>query len=137
MPTTVDQTTPALNRFSRTPKVKVGATIATTGIATVASGALDPYQNGDICRVVDAVDGTKYTGQMTAPVDALYSIVKLSATTCQLVRLDTGAAAAASLAVSAGAALQFGDMQTTLGNLAKNIVPAGSVAGGAWGGPLD
>ena len=137
MPQTIDQTTPALNRFSRTPKVKVGATISTAGVATVASGALDPYQNGDICTVVDAVDGTKYTGQMTAPVDAQYSIIKLSATTCQLVRLDTGANAAASVAVSAGAALQFGGVVPGLGQLSRNIVPAGSVAGGAFGGPLD
>jgi hypothetical protein len=86
---------------------------------------------------VDAVDGTKYTGQMTAPVDALYSIAKLSATTAQLTRVDTGAAAAASVAVSAGAALQFGDLATQNGNLSRNIVPAGSVAGGAFGGPLD
>ena len=137
MPQMVDQTTPALNRYSRTPKVKVGATISTTGVATVASGALDPYQNGDVCSVVDAVDGTKYTGQMTAPVDALYSIAKLSATTAQLTRLDTGAAAAASLAVSAGAALQFGGVTPGLGQLTRNIVPMGSVAGGSFGGPLD
>lgn len=129
--------TPALNRFSRTPKVKIGATVATTGIATVASGALDSYQNGDLCRVVDAADGTKYTGQMTAPVDALYSIGKLSATTAQLIRQDTGLAAAASVAVSAGAALQFGDLPTSQGILSKNIVAAGSVAGGGFGGPLD
>jgi hypothetical protein len=137
MPNMVDQQSPSFNRFSRTPKVKIGATISTAGVATVASGALDPYQNGDICRVVDAVDGTKYTGQMTAPVDALYSIAKLSATTAQLTRVDTGAAAAASVAVSAGAALQFGDLATQNGNLSRNIVPAGSVAGGAFGGPLD
>jgi hypothetical protein len=129
--------TPALNRFSRTPKVKIAATIATTGIATVAANALDPYQNGDICRVVDAVDGTKYTGQMTAPVDALYYIGKLSSTTAQLYRQDTGAAAAASVAVSAGAALQFGDFPVANGVLSRNIIPAGSVTGGAFGGPLD
>jgi hypothetical protein len=132
-----DQSSPAFNRFSRTPKVKIGATISTGGVATVAANALDPYQNGDICRVVDAVDGTKYTGQMTAPVDALYFITKLSSTTAQLSRVDTGAAAAASVAVSAGGALQFGDLATQNGNLSRNIVPMGSVAGGSFGGPLD
>jgi hypothetical protein len=96
MPNMIDQSSPAFNRFSRTPKVKIGATISTGGVATVAANALDPYQNGDICRVVDAVDGTKYTGQMTAPVDALYFITKLSSTTAQLSRVDTGAAAAVS-----------------------------------------
>lgn len=128
---------PAGNRFSRTPKVKIGATISTAGVATVAANALDPYQNGDICRVVDAADGTKYTGQMTAPVDALYFIAKISATTAQLVRLDTFVNAVAGVAVSAGAALQFGDLATQNGQLSRNIVPAGSVAGGAFGGPLD
>jgi hypothetical protein len=128
---------PALNRFSRTPKVKIAATVSTAGVATVAANALDPYQNGDICRVVDAVDGTKYTGQMTAPVDALYYIAKISATTAQLVRQDTNANAAASVAVSAGAAIQFGDLVTQNGQLSRNIIPAGSVSGGAFGGPLD
>lgn len=128
---------PAGNRFSRTPKVKIAATIATTGIATVASGALDGFQNGDYCRVVDAVDGTKYTGQMTAPVDAIYYIAKISATTAQLVRQDTNVNAVAGVAVSAGGAIQFGDLPVAQGILAKNIIAAGSVAGGAFGGPLD
>lgn len=132
-----EATSPAFNRFSRTPKVKIAATISTGGLATFASGALDPFQNGDLCRVVDAVDGTKYTGQVTAPVDEVFYISKQSATTAQLYRLSTNGLAAASVAVTAGGALQFGDLPVSQGILSKNIVPAGSVAGGAFGGPLD
>jgi hypothetical protein len=117
--------------------VKIAATVSTGGVATVASGALDPYQNGDLCLLVDAADGTKYTGQSNAAVDAVLRINKLTATTAQLIVDSTGTNLAPTVAVSAGAALQFGSFPTSQGVLSKNIVPAGSVAGGAFGGPLD
>lgn len=134
----VEARSPALNRRSRTPAVKVGATVATTGIATVASGALDPYQTGDICTITDAAVGTKYTGQSNAAVDALLYIQKLTATTAQLFtdQLLT-VKLAPSVAISAGAALQFGDPTSDVTGLSRNIVPGGSVAGGGFAGPLD
>lgn len=135
MPLAPDPTSPARLRFSRTPKALVAATVAVTGIATVASGALDKYQTGDLCLIVDAVPGTKYTGQANVQVDTLYYIVKISATTAQLVIADTNVAAVPSVAISAGAALQFGGLGTEIKS--SNIVAAGSVAGGGFGGPLD
>jgi hypothetical protein len=137
MPLSPDPTSPAALRYSRTPKTLVGATVATTGIATVASGALDKYQTGDLCIITDAAVGTKYTGQANVAPDTVYRIVKLSATTAQLVINDTGVAAAPSVAISAGAALQFGSLPPAQGVLSSNIVAAGSTAGGAFGGPLD
>ena len=137
MPYPPDPTSPAALRYSRTPKTLIAATVATTGIATVASGALDKYQTGDLCTIVDAVPGTKYTGQANVQVDTVYKITKLSATTAQLTIADTGVAAAPSLAISAGAALQFGSLPTAQGILSSNIVPAGSTAGGGFGTPLD
>jgi hypothetical protein len=135
---------PALNRRSRTPAAKVGATIATTGVVTVASGALDPYQNGDLAQVVEAVDGVAITGGTTGTTplkrNALYAIQKLSATTCALYEGSLAGTLVSNLgvALSAGGALQFGDPELPLatGNV-RNILPAGSVAGGAFGGPLD
>jgi hypothetical protein len=135
MPVSPDPSGPARLRYSRTPKVSIAATVATTGIATVASGALDKYQSGDLCLLVDAAVGTKYTGQSNAAVDELLQIQKLSATTAQLVIASTGVALAPSVAISAGAALQFGGLGTEI--KAPNIVASGSVAGGGFGTPLD
>lgn len=133
---------PALNRFSRTPAAKVAATIATTGVVTVASGALDPYQNGDLCLLVEAVDGTAMTGGTTGTTPLrkgvqLYSIQKLSATTCLLYEDGPAGTLISNLgvALTAGGALQFGDRYNV--DKVRNIVPSGSVAGGGFGGPLD
>lgn len=137
---------PALNRRSRNPVSKVAATIATTGVVTVASGALDPYQNGDLCQVVEAVDGVAVTGGTTGttPIkrNALYAIQKLTATTCALYEGSLAGTLVSNLgvALSGGGALQFGDPDFSAANLAGgrgNIIPAGSVAGGGFGGPLD
>lgn len=134
----VEARTPALNRRSRTPAKRISATVATTGIATVASGALDPFQTGDICILTDAVVGTKYTGQVNVTPEALLYIQKLSATTAQLyVDQALTTKLAPSVAVSAGAVLQFGDPTSDVTGLAANIVPSGSVAGGGFGGPFD
>jgi hypothetical protein len=135
----VESRSPALNRRSRTPAKKVAATVATTGIATVASGALDAYQTGDACLIVDAVVGTKYTGQSNVGVDTLCYIQKQSATTAQLYS-DAALATklAPSVAISAGAALQFGDPNSDAAGVGvSNIVSSGSVAGGGFGGPFD
>lgn len=134
----VDSTSPAQNRFTRTPKVKIAATVATTGIATVAANALDGFQNGDLCRLVDAVAGTALTGGTggsNVARDDVLSIGKLSSTTAQLYLNNSPITLG--VAVSAGGALQFGDLPTSLGIASKNIVASGSVAGGAFGGPLD
>lgn len=133
---------PALNRRSRTPAAKVAATIATTGVVTVASGALDPYQNGDLCQVVEAADGTAITGGTggTTPLkrNAVYAINKLTATTAQLYEGSLAGTLVSNVgvALSAGGALLFGDPEFATGGL-RNIVPGGSVAGGGFAGPLD
>lgn len=143
MPAMIRQDSPAANRFSRTPaSEKVAATIATTGVVTFASGALDKYQTGDLCLVVEAVPGTAITGGTggTTPLDrtSLYAIQKLTATTALLYKGSIYGAQVTNLgvAISAGGALQFGDpLNSDL--IAKNIVPMGSVAGGSQAGPTD
>lgn len=133
---------PALNRRSRTPATKVAATIATTGVVTVASGALDPYQNGDLCQVVENVDGVALTGGTggTTPLkrNAFYAIQKLTATTCVLYEGSLQGTLVSNLgvALSANGALLFGDPEFVTGGQ-KNILSAGSVAAGSTGGPLD
>lgn len=143
MPAMIRQDSPAANRFSRTPAAKrVAATIATTGVVTVASGALDPYQNGDLCLVAEAAAGTAITGGTggTTPLDrtSLYAIQKLTATTAILFKGSIQGAQVTNLgvAISAGAVLQFGDPLNT-DFVQPNIVPMASVAGGAQAGPLD
>lgn len=132
---------PAQNRRSRTPAAKVAVTIATSGVATVASGALDPYQDGDLCQVVETADGTAVTGGTggTTPIKrgSVYAIQKLSATTCALYEGSLAGTKMSNLgvAVTANASLLFGSSENN--DLARNIVPAGSVAGGGYGGPLD
>lgn len=134
-----DSSSPAKSRHSRTPKVKVGATISTAGVATVASGALDQYQVGDYCTLVQATAGTAITGgtggSNIQPGDTLLRVgPKISATTWQLL-LEDLTNLALGVAVSAGGALQFGAADTSVKT--RNIVPAGSVAGGAFGTILD
>lgn len=143
MPAAIRQDTPAANRFSRTPAAKrVAATIATTGLATVAAGALDPYQTGDLCLIVEAVAGAAVTGGTggTTPIDrnSLYAIEKVSSTTARLYKGSIQGALVSNLAVAitAGAALQFGDPLNT-DFVERNIVPMASVAGGSQAGPLD
>lgn len=143
MPAAIRQDSPAANRFSRTPASRrVAATIATTGVVTVAAGALDPFQNGDLCLIVEAVPGTAITGGTggTTPIDrtSLYAINKLSSTTAQLYKTNLQGALVSNLgvALSAGAALQFGDPLNT-DFVERNIVPMGSVLGGSAAGPLD
>jgi hypothetical protein len=133
----------ARSRRSRTPATKVAATIATTGVVTVAAGALNPYQDGDLCQVVEAADGTAITGGTggTTPLkrNALYAIRKTSSTTCVLSEGGFGGTLVSNIgvALSAGGALLFGDPDTNISQLSPNIVPAGSTAGGGFGGPLD
>jgi hypothetical protein len=143
MPAAPRQDSPAANRFSRSPaSEKVAVTIATTGLATVASGALDKYQTGDLCLLVETAPGTAVTGGTggTTPLDrtSLYAIEKVSATTARLYKGSLQGTLVSNLgvALSAGASLQFGDpLNSDL--IAKNIVPMGSVAGGSAAGPLD
>lgn len=142
MPIAADQSTPAGNRASRAPRTTIAATIATTGVVTVASGALDGLQNGDIVTLVEAAPGTAWTGGTggTTPANReqdLY-LEKLSATTCQLhVGSPAGAVVAPGVALSAGGALRYGKLDAGQGILAPNIVAAGSARGGAFGTPLD
>lgn len=147
MPVPVDQTTPAGNRQSRTPPQKVAVTVATTGLATVASGALDGFQTGDLCYIVEAADGTAITGGTggTTPIqrNQVYAIEKVSATTARLYLGGLTGTLVSNLgvAISAGASLLFGDPLnppvTNVGTGKSNIIPMGSVAGGNAAGPLD
>lgn len=142
MPFMVDQSSPAQNRASRAPRQTIAATIATTGVVTVAAGALDGLQNGDVVTLVEAAPGTAWTGGTggTNPLnrESDYVLEKLSATTAQLhVGSPSGAVAAPAVALTAGAALRYGKMDASQGVLSSNIIPAGSARGGAFGGPLD
>lgn len=143
MPTfATDMGSPAANRASRTPRTTIAATVATTGVVTVASGALDGLQNGDIVQLVEAAPGTAWTGGTagTTPLnrESDYYLEKLSATTAQLhVGSPAGAIAAPAVALSAGGALRYGKLDAAQGVLSSNIVAAGSARGGAFGTPLD
>jgi len=142
MPSPSDPSSPAALRYSRTPKTKVTVTsISATGLVTHASGALDRWQNGDLCTVQEAAAGTPLStaAPLAASVgglDTLFYISKVSATTTQLKRVDTNASpTVAPAAITIGVALQFGSLGTEI--KAPNIVASGSVAGGGFGTPLD
>lgn len=142
MPFATDQSTPAQNRASRAPRSTIAATIATTGVVTVASGALDGLQNGDVVTLVEAAPGTAWTGGTggTTPAnrESDYFLEKLSATTCQLhVGSPAGAVVAPAVALTAGGALRYGKLDAGQGILSSNIIPSGSARGGAFGTPLD
>lgn len=142
MPLSPDPSSPAALRYSRTPKKLLAVTsVSATGLVTHSSGLLDPYQNGDLCTVAQAVAGTPMStaGPLAASVgnvDTLFRISKVSATTTQLIDVSTGAApTVAPAAITIGVALQFGGLGTEI--KAPNIVAAGSVSGGGFGTPLD
>jgi hypothetical protein len=142
MPLAPDPSSPAALRYSRTPKKLLAVTsISATGLVTHSANLLDPYQNGDLCTVAEAVAGTPLStaGPLAASVgglDKLFRISKVSTTTTQLVDVSTGAnPTVAPAAITVGVALQFGGLGTEIKS--SNIVAAGSTAGGAFGGPLD